>query len=129
RNDVMRQVEIEHAASRIDLFYRDASHRIKGLFVADFISSEAGVAMLLDEHVNRPGNVPTTLAGAVNQFITASGKSNPQTWTTQDERTVLNIYIQRRNRTSMTDSQNRANSILQAVSAGLASAARGSFQA
>ncbi|HEY0546341.1 MAG TPA: SH3 domain-containing protein [Pyrinomonadaceae bacterium] len=125
QNDVMRRVEVEHAASRIDLFYKDASHRIKGLFVADFISSEAGVAMLLDEHVNRPGNVPTTLAGAVNQFITASGKNNPQTWTDQDERTVLNIYIQRRNRTSMTDSQNRANSILQS---GLASTARGSFQ-
>jgi hypothetical protein len=125
QNDVMRQVEVEHAASRIDLFYKDASHRIKGLFVADFISSEAGVAMILDEHVNRPGNVPTTLAGAVNQFITASGKNNPQTWTDQDERTVLNLYVQRRNKTSMTDSQKRADTITRS---GLASVARGSFQ-
>src|SRR5262245_8837345 len=128
QDDRMRQVEVEYAASRIDLFYRDATHRIRNLFIADFVSSEFGVALLLDEHVNRPGHVPDTLAAAVNQFISATGKSDPTTWSNQDEAALLNTYIQRRNNTSMTSSNDRANRIRQAVNSGLASAARGSFQ-
>jgi hypothetical protein len=128
RDDTMRQVQIEYAASRIDLFYRSPSHKIRNLFIADFVSSEFGVALLLDQHVNRPGNVPSTLAAAVNQFINTTGKSDPTTWTDQDEAALLNIYIQRRASTSMTDSTDRANKIRQAVNSGLASAKRGSFQ-
>jgi len=124
----MRQAEIEHAASRIDLFYRDAGHKIRNLFIADFVSSEFGVALLLDEHVNRPGHVPGTLAGAVNQFINSSGKSDPATWSDQDEANLLNTYIQNRNKTNMTDSQNRADKVRAAVNNGLCSAKRGSFQ-
>lgn len=127
-DDAMRKVEIEYAASRIDLFYREPNHRIRNLFIADFVSSEFGVALLLDQHVNRPGHVPDTLAKAVNQFITATGKSDPTTWTDQDEATLLNIYIQRRNNTTMTDSEDRAKRVRQAVDNGLASAKRGSFQ-
>jgi hypothetical protein len=129
QNDTMRQVEIDHAASRIDLFYRDASHKIKGRFIADFVTSEFGVALILDEHVNRPGHVPGTLAGAVDQFSASPGKDNPATWTDQDERKLLEIYVQRRNKTNMTDSQKRADTVRQAVTAGLASDKRGSFQA
>jgi len=123
----MRQAEVEHAASRIDLFYRDANHKILTRFIADYVSSEFGVALILDEHVNRPGHVPGTLAAAVNQFI-ANGKTDPATWTDQDEASLLDIYIQRRSTSGMTDSTNRANNIRQAVANGLASAARGSFQ-
>jgi hypothetical protein len=79
--------------------------------------------------VNRPGNVPSTLAAAVNQFINSTGKTDPTTWTDQDEAALLNIYIQRRASTSMTDSTGRANKIRQAVNNGLASAKRGSFEA
>jgi hypothetical protein len=128
KDPAMRQVEIEYAASRIDLFYREANHKIRNLFIADFVSSEFGVALLLDEHVNRPGHVPSTLAGAVNQFINAGAKSDPTTWTDQDEANLLNIYIQRRASTTMTDSTSRANRVRQAVTKGLASAKRGSFQ-
>ncbi len=127
QNDIMRQVEIEQAASRIDLFYRDASHKINGRVIPDFVSSEFGVALILDEHVNRPGHVPNTITGAVNQFLSTPEKSNPDTWTDQDEGTLMDIYIQRRNNTNMTDSQNRADRIRAAVTAGLASDKRGSF--
>lgn len=129
QDKTMRQAEVEYAASRIDLFYRDSNHKIRNLFIADFVSSEFGVALILDEHVNRPGHVPGTLAGAVNQFITSTGKGDPTTWTDQDEASLLNIYVQRRNNTSMTDSNNRANRVRQAVANGLASDRRGSFQA
>jgi len=128
QDDRMRQVEVEYAASRIDLFYSDANHKIRNLFIADFVSSEFGVALILDEHVNRPGHVPGTIANAVNQFIAATGKSDPSTWTDQDEASLLNKYINIRNGTSMTDSNNRANRIRQAVANGLASDKRGSFQ-
>jgi hypothetical protein len=127
-DSAMRKAEIEYAASRIDLFYRQANKKIKGLFVGDFVSSEFGVALILDQHVNRPAHVPGTLAEAVNQFITATGKSDPTTWTDQDEASVLKTYIQRRNSTGMTDSQDRADRIRQAVNNGLASDRRGSFQ-
>ena len=127
QNDTMRRVEIEHAASRIDLFHRDASHRVRGRFIADFVTSEFGVALILDEHVNRPGHVPGTLAGAVDQFIAATGKADPTAWTTQDERRLLDIYIQRRNNTNMTDPQARADRVRQAIAAGVVSDARGSF--
>lgn len=127
-DSAMRTAEIEYAASRIDLFYRDANHRINNMFVGDFVSSEFGVALILDQHVNRPGHVPKTLAEAVNQFINSTGKTDPTTWTDQDEASLLNIYIQRRNSTSMTDSQKRADRVRQAVNNGLASDKRGSFQ-
>jgi hypothetical protein len=53
KDNSMRKAEVEYAASRIDLFYRDANHKIRKLFIADFVSSEFGVALILDEHVNR----------------------------------------------------------------------------
>ncbi|MGZ5436841.1 MAG: SH3 domain-containing protein [Pyrinomonadaceae bacterium] len=128
QDDRMRKVEIEFAASRIDLFYRANNRKINNRFVADFVSSEFGVALLLDQHVNRPGNVPQTLADAVNQFINSTGKNDPTTWTDADELNVLNIYIARRANTGMTDSTDRANRVRQAVANGLASDRRGSFQ-
>ncbi len=129
QNDRMRQVQIEYASSRIDLFYRDGGHRIKGRFIADFVSSEFGVGLLLDQHVNRPAHVPSTLAAAVDHFIDSTGKSDPATWNDTDERNLLNIYIERRSHTSMTDSLARADRVRQAVAAGLASNKRGSFAA
>lgn len=128
QDDRMRKVEIEFAASRIDLFYRANNRKINNRFIADYVSSEFGVALLLDQHVNRPGNVPDTLTGAVNQFINSTGKSDPTTWTDADELNVLNIYITRRASTTMTHSTDRANRVRQAVANGLASDRRGSFQ-
>ena len=127
-DDVMRKVEVEYAAGRIDLFYRDLNHKIHNHFIADFVSSEFGVALILDEHVNRPGHVPGTLAAAVDDFVKASGKNDPSKWADQDEANLLNLYIKHRSHTSMTDSDNRANRIRQAVAKGLASDKRGSFQ-
>lgn len=124
----LRVVEVEYAAARIDLFYRDPNHLIKKRFIGDYVSSEFGVALVLDEHVNRPAHVPRTLSGAVDEFIAATGKTDPATWTDADEAGLLNLYIQRRSTSGMTDSDKRAKAVRDAVAAGLASAARGSFQ-
>jgi hypothetical protein len=128
-DDDVRQAQIEHAIGRIDLFYRDARHKIGNRFIADYVTSEFGVALILDQHVNRPGNVPATIAKAVAQQVQLLGKDEPDTWGDAEEARLLDIYIQLRASTSMTDSTQRANNIRQAVAAGLASGKRGSYQA
>ena len=131
-DDGVRQVEIDHAAGRIDQFYPKAV--IRNRMIGDFVTSEAGVALILDEHVNRPGHVIppagalSTIAKAVNQFVTEHGSDDPENWTDAEERRLLEIYIQIRNTTNMTDSQKRANRIHDAVTAGLASDHRLSYQ-
>jgi hypothetical protein len=124
----VRQAQIGHAMGRVDLFYRSPQKMIRGRFVADYVSSEFGVALLLDQHVNRPGHVPGTLARAVDKFAAQLGSDNPAGWGDAQERKLLDIYIQLRASTSMTDSDKRANTIRQAVANGLASDKRGSYQ-
>jgi hypothetical protein len=124
QDDTMRAVEIEHAMSRVDLFFRCPGCVINTRFVGDYISSEYGIALLLDQHVNRPSHVPGTLARAVAQF--AGG--DPQGWQDTQEQKLINLYLQQRALTSMTNSQQRAQAILAAVNKGLASNKRGSFQ-
>ncbi|MFN2597438.1 MAG: hypothetical protein ABR563_09665 [Pyrinomonadaceae bacterium] len=120
----MRVAEVEHAMSRVDLFFRCPRCLINSRFVGDFVSSEYGVALLLDQHVNRPGHVPGTLARAVAQL----GGGDPQAWQDAQEQRLISVYLQQRALTSMTNSDARAKSILAAVNQGLASRNRGSFQ-
>ena len=68
-------------------------------------SSEYGVALLLDEHVNRPGHVPGTLGAALRQLTTGSGLPDPTGWTDADEAKLLDLYLEARNGTSMTASE------------------------
>ena len=64
-DDVVRAVQVRHAMERLRIFYRSPKHQVNGRAVADYVTSEAGVALLLDQHVNRPGHVPKTLQAAV----------------------------------------------------------------
>lgn len=127
-DDNVRQAQIEHAVNRVDLFYRSSKAKIRNRFVADYVSSEFGVALILDQHVNRPGHVPGTLSRAVDKFVAQIGTDKPETWTDADEKQLLNIYIDLRAGTSMTDSTKRANVIRKAVTDGLASDKRGSYK-
>lgn len=128
QDDTVRQVQIEHAIGRVNLFYKNKNAKIVDRFVADYVTSEFGVALLLDQHVNRPGHVPGTLSRAVDKLVAQLGANNPATWTDTQERKLLDIYIDLRAGTSMTDSTKRANTIRAAVTAGLASDKRGSYQ-
>ena len=123
-DDTVRQSQIDHAMERVDIFYRDAKHMIGDRFIADYVTSELGVAMLLDQHVNRPGHVPATIAKAVTQM----GGGDPAAWADAQEKQLLNIYLELRALTSMTDSNKRADTIRKAATAGLASDKRGSYQ-
>jgi SH3 domain-containing protein len=131
-DDAVRQVEVEHAAGRIDLFYRTL--KVRNRAIADYVTSEFGVALILDEHVNRPGHVnpppgqKSTIGKAIDQFVGERGSEDPGNFTDSDERRLLEIYIQIRNQTTMTDPQKRANTVHDAVNAGLASDKRGSYR-
>lgn len=131
-DDSVRQAQVEHAAGRIDLFYRTVP--VRNRFIADYVTSEFGVALILDEHVNRPGHVSSppgqksTIGKAIDQFVAERGKDDPGNFSDSDERRLLEIYIQIRNQTNMTDPQKRANTVRDAVKAGLASDRRGSYQ-
>lgn len=127
-DDNVRQTQIEHAVKRVDLFYRSSKAMIRNRFVADYVNSEFGVALILDQHVNRPGHVPGTLSRAVDKFVAQIGTDKPETWTDAEEKKLLNIYIELRAGTSMTDSTKRANVIRKAVTDGLASDKRGSYK-
>ena len=123
----VRRAQIALAMGRLDVFYKVAITGQSGLTVQDFISSEYGVALLLDEHVNRPGHVPKTLMAGVGSFISKGGERDPSKWTDEDEAKVLQGYLTARAKTNMTNSKGRASAIRAQVTAGQLSAKRGSF--
>lgn len=122
----VRAVQIRQAISRVMTFYRSPRHRIGDHAIADYVSSECGVALLLDQHVNRPGHVPSTLAKAVEQI---DAPQDPDTWNSQHEIDLLERYIELRANTSMTESDKRAQPIFDAVATGIISDERGSYLA
>ena len=125
--DAMRTVQIKQAMDRLHVFYRSPKHLIGGRVIADYVTSEAGIALLLDQHVNRPGHVPKTLSQAVDQLTRVRGAGDPAGWSDAEERDLLTEYVALRSGTSMTDSDKRAQVVLEAVSRGIISDRRGSF--
>jgi len=123
----VRRAEIEHAVDRINVFYRNPKKKIRGRFVADYVTSEYGIALLLDQHVNRPAHVPKTLAKAIDSIAQELGSDNPTNWGFAEEKRLLDLYLQFREQTSMTDQGLRAQRTKEAVANGLASDERGSF--
>ncbi len=57
--------EIAHAVGRINQFYFKKSTKLKGYKLSELITSEFGVALLLDNHVNRPAYVLPCVASAI----------------------------------------------------------------
>jgi len=123
----MRRAQLALAMSRIDTFYNKAISGRNGRSVKDYISSEYGVALLLDEHVNRPGHVPKTVMAGVDRFVAESKKEDPAKWTDRDEAAVLTEYLAKRADSGMTDSSARAKRIAACAKSGTLSTQRGSF--
>ena len=125
----VRRIQIEHAMGRLDAFYREPRKAIRGRLVADYVSSEYGVSLLLDQHVNRPGHVPATLAKAVAELERHTDVAHPESWTDHEERELLVLYLEHRAMTSMTNSDKRADEIKRAAAQGVIADRRGSFVA
>ena len=92
-----------------------------------WFTSEQGVALLLDEHVNRPGHVSGTLEQAIADVLAKDAPPDPSRWTDADEANLINAYVTRRDATNMTDPAGRAQHIVQFMLAGKLSDRRGSF--
>ncbi len=123
----VQSIEVQHALSRIDTFYRSRGYRPKGYYIADLVTSEYGMGLLLDNHVNRPGYLKPCLEKAMNQ----TGLKHPQNWGTSAERRLINAYLKIREthgRYPMTHAARRAAVTKKYLDNGIISDERGSFQ-
>lgn len=123
---LVQAIEIEHAANRLKTFYWKEAFKANGFLLSELITSEYGVALLLDNHVNRPGYVKKCVAEA----MTKTGLSNPSSWTTAQEHQLIDAYLTIREtygKYPMTHAKQRGDLIKGLVSSGKMSGERGSF--
>jgi len=124
-NKYIKAIEVEHALSRLKTFYWKM--KINGFPISDIITSEYGVGLILDNHVNRPGYVKPCIRKAMQQ----TGLMNPKTWGEAEEMKVINAYIKIRatyGGSPMTHANNRAAVTKKYVTNGTISTARNSFK-
>jgi peptidoglycan hydrolase-like protein with peptidoglycan-binding domain len=125
QNPIIQSFEIGHAIARFKNFYwRKNSKYLNGHSISEYITSEYGVALLLDQNVNRPNDVYVYTEKALN----TTGLKNPETWTTAQERQFINTYIKLRNDSKMWDPKKRADNTTAFVKNGIISDERNSFQ-
>lgn len=122
---VICRCQVEHAAERIAAFIRAPVH---GHPLNAWLTSELGIALVLDEHVNRPGHVPGTLDAALGALI-ANGSvgPDPASWGQAEEDRLITKYIAARATTNMTDPVRRAARLTGMVQRGKLSDRRNSF--
>jgi hypothetical protein len=120
-DDRVRVSQLGCAASRILVFHGLIA---RGYPISAWLTSEQGIALVLDEHVNRPGHVPDTLEAAIGRL---GAKPDPTKWGTAEEARLIEIYCDEREKTNMTDPDKRAGRIADCVLDGTLSDIRGSF--
>lgn len=126
----LQAVEVEHALSRLKAFYWNPKFAINGFTLSEIITSEYGVALILDNHVNRPSYVQPSIEKAMQQ----TGLNNPTLWGTAEEKKVIDAYLQIRTTFTtgsynpMTKAQERAAVTQKYLANGTISAERNSFQ-
>ncbi len=128
QDPVVQSIEVQHALSRINTFYRSSGYQVDGHDIADVITSEYGIGLVLDNHVNRPGYIKRCLQKAVEQAGLIG--SNPKNWDTAQENAVIEVYLKIREtfgRFPMTHAANRAKVTKKYVDQGVISNERGSF--
>jgi peptidoglycan hydrolase-like protein with peptidoglycan-binding domain len=127
QDPVVQSIQIQHASSRLKTFYRSKQYKIDGYFIADLITSEYGMGLVLDNHVNRPGYVVPCLKAAMDQ----AHLSNPAEWSTKEELLLIDAYLEVRNsygKYPMTHAAKRAAVTKKYLKNGIISSERGSFQ-
>ena len=120
-------VELAHGLARHDTFYwRWEAH---GFPLNEVITSEYGVALLLDNHVNLPAHARDSIRAAMSQ----TGLTDPTNWGTAEERKVIDAYLKLRATKvgrygPMHDAKLRASRTKRYLDEGLITDERGSFQ-
>ncbi|MGD8293994.1 MAG: LysM domain-containing protein [Desulfobacterales bacterium] len=124
----IQAAQILHAINRINQFYFVRSSKLHGYALSDLITSEYGVALMLDNHVNRPGYLRGCVAAALERSnltadILAQGGD-------EEEQLVVKNYLDIRQtygKYPMTDARQRASVSRGYVVDGIISDNRGSF--
>jgi hypothetical protein len=124
----VQAAQILHAINRINQFYFVKSSKLDGYALADLITSEYGIALLLDNHVNRPGYLRGCVAAALERSnLTAEEMTRGGN---EEEQLVIKNYLdirQRYGKHPMTDARQRASVTRGYVVDGIISDGRGSF--
>ncbi len=123
----IQAIETQHALARLNTFYTRDSYKVGKYYVSDLVTSEYGVALILDNHVNRPAYVKACLSKAMKQ----TKLSDPKSWSTQQERQLIDAYLKIREtygRSPMTDAKKRAEVTKKYLINKTISDARGSFK-
>lgn len=126
QDPLVQAVQVEHAASRLWTFYWKTGKAPNMHSLSDLITSEYGISLILDNHVNRPGYVRE----CVDRAMVQTGLTDPLHWTTEDEQKLLAAYLDIRKihgKSPMTDAKVRGDRMVELVKAGKLSAERGSF--
>ena len=125
QDPAIQAIEIKHALGRLDQFYSTERYRVDNKhLVSDLVTSEYGVGLILDQHVNRPAHVKTCLAKALAQ----TGLSEPKGWGDDEERKLIDAYLKIRVKTSMTNAEKRARVTKKYLTNGTISNRRSSFK-
>jgi len=124
QNFKVKSIEAQHAIDRLRTFYwRKKENQYS---ISQLITSEYGVALILDNHVNRPGYVRSCITKAMQE----TGLRNPIDWTTSDEQQLIDAYLRIRlnyGKTPMTHASKRASVTKKYLDKGIISKERGSF--
>ncbi len=124
----VQAVEVQHALGRLQNFYW--KHKAHGFTLNQIITSEFGIGLLLDNHVNLPALPKECIAAAMEK----TGLKDPTNWTTAEERQVLETYLELRptfkwkGHGPMFDAKNRGETTRRYLKSGLISDERNSFQ-
>jgi len=128
QDPAVQAMEIKHALGRLDQFYDTDRYRVNDRYrVSDLVTSEYGVGLILDNHVNRPAYVKACLAKALAQ----TRLRDPEGWGTEEERKLIDAYAKIRvthGRSPMTDAEKRARVTKKYLTSGTISDRRGSFK-
>lgn len=130
----VKKVQIDHALDRINSFWTNDNYRpLNKYYISDLITSEYGMCLILDHHVNRPGHLMSYAIGKkdiLGQALKKAGlqAKDPKTWGTTEEQKLIQAYLPLRYASSMTHSRERAAKIKSYLDKGLLRAERFSFQ-
>ena len=128
QDPAVQAIEIKHALNRLDQFYTSERYKVADtFFVSDLVTSEYGVGLILDNHVNRPAYVRRCLAKALEE----TRLSNPTAWGTEEEARLIASYLKVRTaygNSPMTDAEKRARVTKKYLTKGTISDSRGSFK-
>ncbi len=128
QDPAVQSMEIKHALGRLDQFYDTDRYKVNNRYrVSDLVTSEYGVGLILDNHVNRPAYVKACLAKALVQ----TGLRDPEGWGNEEERKLIDAYLKIRvthGGSPMTDAEKRARVTKKYLTNGIISDRRGSFK-